>query len=69
MAAEHTSWIGQWYEFAIPCQCARAGPWQPVSNFAQDLRWANFILDNWIKLANQVQNEAQHKTVIWANAI
>jgi len=68
-AAEHTSQIGPWYEFAVPCQCARAGPWQPVSNFAQDLGRANFILDNWIELANQVHNEAQHKTVVWADAI
>jgi hypothetical protein len=28
------SQIGPWYEFAVPCQCTRGGPRQPMSNFA-----------------------------------
>jgi len=68
-AAELTSRIGPWSEFAVPCQCARAGPQQPVSNFAQDLGRVNFILDHWIELAHQVHNELLHETATWAHII
>ena len=47
----------------------KLAPQQPVSDFAQDRGRANFILDSWLELAPQVDNELLHKTAIWAHII
>jgi len=55
-------------EFAVPCQYSQAGPQQPVSNHAQALRWANFILYNWLELAQQA-HELLHENAVLAYII
>ena len=68
MAAEQLLALAHHSECAVPCRYSRAGLQQPVSNCVQAFGWANFILYNWLELAQQA-HELPHENAVSAHII
>ena len=68
MASKQLLALAHCSEFAVPCRYSRAGLQQPISNRAQALGWANFILYNWLELVQQA-HELPHENAVLAHII